>query len=100
MASPTKKRRPSDSDFAQVLYALGDPVRLEIVRQVARQGEVPCGGFGMDMPKSSLSHHFRVLREAGILGTRTEGTSILNFLLLEELEERFPGLLPGVLGNL
>jgi DNA-binding transcriptional ArsR family regulator len=100
MALRTKKKRPSDSDLARVLYALGDPIRLEIVRQVARQGEVPCGGFGMDMPKSSLSHHFRVLREAGIFGSRTEGTSIHNFLLSEELEKRFPGLLSGVLGNL
>jgi DNA-binding transcriptional ArsR family regulator len=100
MALRTKKKRPSDSDLARVLYALGDPIRLEIVRQVARQGEVPCGGFGMDMPKSSLSHHFRVLREAGILGSRTEGTSIHNFLLSEELEKRFPGLLSGVLDNL
>ena len=100
MALRTKKKRPSDSDLARVLYALGDPIRLEIVRQVARQGEVPCGGFGMDMPKSSLSHHFRVLREVGILGSRTEGTSIHNFLQSEELEKRFPGLLSGVLGNL
>ncbi len=100
MTSHTKKKKPSQDDFARLLYALGDPVRLEIVRQLAHRGEIPCGGFGMDMPKSSLSHHFRVLREAGILGARSEGTSILNFLLLEELEQRFPGLLPGVLGNL
>jgi DNA-binding transcriptional ArsR family regulator len=100
MALHTKKKHPSDSDLARVLYALGDPIRLDIVRQVANQGEVPCGGFGMDMPKSSLSNHLRVLREAGILGSRTEGTSIHNFLLSEELEKRFPGLLPGVLDNL
>lgn len=100
MASRTRKKRPSEADLARVLYALGDPVRLEIVRQLARHGEVPCSGFGMDMPKSSLSHHFRVLREAGILGSRPEGTSLLNFLQLKELEQRFPGLLPGILGNL
>jgi DNA-binding transcriptional ArsR family regulator len=100
MALRTKKKRPSDSDLARVLYALGDPIRLEIVRQISNQGEVLCGGFGMDMPKSSLSHHLRVLREAGILGSRTEGTSIHNFLLSGELEKRFPGVLSGVLDNL
>jgi DNA-binding transcriptional ArsR family regulator len=100
MRSLTKKKKPSHQDFARLLYALGDPVRLEIVRQLAHRGEIPCGGFGMDMPKSSLSHHFRVLREAGILGTRAKGTSILNFLRREELEQCFPGLLHGVLGNL
>jgi DNA-binding transcriptional ArsR family regulator len=87
-------------DLATLLYALGDPIRLEIVRQLALRGEVPCGGFGLDMPKSSLSHHFRVLREAGVLGSRAQGTSLLNFLLFDELEGRFPRLLPGVLDNL
>ncbi|MBI3408140.1 MAG: helix-turn-helix transcriptional regulator [Planctomycetes bacterium] len=99
MASRAKKR-DAGPELARVLYALGDPIRLEIVRQLARQGEIPCLGFGIDMPKSSLSHHFRVLREAGILGSRAEGTSIFNFLQVEELERRFPGLLPGILGNL
>lgn len=100
MPSSAKKKRTPGSDLAQVLYALGDPVRLEIVRQVAQQGEMPCGAFGLKMPKSSLSHHFGVLRDAGILGARSEGTSTLNFLRSKELEKRFPGLLAGVLGNL
>jgi DNA-binding transcriptional ArsR family regulator len=100
MPSREKKRKASEAELARVLYALSDPIRLEIVRQLARRGETPCGGFGLDMPKSSLSHHFRVLREAGILGMRSEGTSILNFLQIKECEQRFPGLLPGILGNL
>jgi len=96
--SPVKKSVMPD--LSRVLYALGDPVRLEMVRQLARRGEIQCSGFGLDMPKSSLSHHFRVLREAGILGSREAGASTFNFLLLEEMEKRFPGLLPGVLHNL
>ena len=95
-----KYRKPSEPKLAKVLCALGDPVRLDIVRKLARAGEIPCGGFGVDMPKSSLSHHFRVLREAGIIGSRPEGTSTYNFLLSKELEKRFPGLLPGILDNL
>lgn len=85
--------------LAKVLHALGDPVRLEIVRQLAQRECIPCGGFGFDMPKSSLSHHFRVLREAGIVGTRPEGTSTLNYLRSEDLERRYPGLLTGILNN-
>jgi DNA-binding transcriptional ArsR family regulator len=95
-----KKKKASEADLACVLQALGDPVRLSIVRQLARQGEIPCGGFGIDMPKSTLSHHFRVLRDAGILGSRSEGTTIRNFLRRDEMEHRFPGILSGVLRNL
>jgi DNA-binding transcriptional ArsR family regulator len=95
-----RKKKASEAGLACVLQALGDPVRLSIVRHLARQGEVPCGGFGIDMPKSTLSHHFRVLREAGIIGSRSEGTSIQNFLRLDEMERRFPGLLSSVLHNL
>jgi DNA-binding transcriptional ArsR family regulator len=47
-----------------VLYALSDEVRLGIVRQLAKKGEQSCGVFEVDRPKSSLSHHFRVLRES------------------------------------
>lgn len=100
MTPSTGKKKASARDLARVLHALSDPVRLDIVRQLADQGEIPCGGFGVEMPKSSLSHHFRVLREAGILGMRSEGTSILNYLLAEELERRFPGMLRGILSNL
>ena len=75
-----KRELGPKADLPRVLAALGDPVRLDIVRQLAERGEVPCGGFGIEMPKSTLSHHFRVLREAGVLGMRGEGTTVLNFL--------------------
>jgi DNA-binding transcriptional ArsR family regulator len=94
------KNEAPEPGLARVLQALGDPIRLELVRQLARRGEVPCGGFDLDMPKSSLSHHLRVLREAGILGTRAEGTCVMNFLCRDRLERRFPGLLEGILRNL
>lgn len=100
MPKSAKQKKAPGPELARVLYALSDPTRLEIVRQIAREGETPCGGFGMDMPKSSLSHHFRVLREAGVLGIRPAGASTLNFLLSEDLEQRFPGLLTGILNNL
>ena len=80
-----------------VLYALSDEIRLGIVRQLAARDEQACGVFEVDRPKSSLSHHFRVLRESGVVATRKEGKTLLNTLRSEDLEARFPGLLKAVL---
>ena len=80
-----------------VLYALSDEIRMGIVKQLAAKGEQACGVFEVDRPKSSLSHHFRVLRESGIVATRRDGKTLLNTLRREDLEARFPGLLKAVL---
>jgi DNA-binding transcriptional ArsR family regulator len=87
----------SSPELYDVLAALGDPVRLNIVRQLAERGEVACGGFGLDLAKSTLSHHFKVLRDAGLVGARAEGTSLMNYLERDAVERRFPGLLTSVL---
>ena len=88
---------PQQISLAAVLYALGDPVRLDIVRQLATKGELTCNAFDCEIAKSTLSHHFRVLREAGVVYSRKEGTQHLNSLRQEELDELFPGLLESVL---
>jgi DNA-binding transcriptional ArsR family regulator len=93
----TKQPLRSEIRLPAVLHALGDPIRLEIVRQIDAEGKRECGTFHLDMPKSSLSHHFRVLREAGVVGTRPNGTALLNWLRTEDLEALFPDLLPSVL---
>lgn len=81
-----------------VLYALSDPVRLAIVLCMAQSsGERPCGAFEPALPKSTLAHHFKVLRAAGLLATRAEGTQSLNSLRRGDLDARFPGLLDAVL---
>lgn len=80
-----------------VLYALSDPTRLEIVRQLAVEGEKPCCEFGFPISKSTLSHHFRVLRDAGIVYTRTAGTQSVNSIRREALDALFPGLLDTIL---
>ncbi len=90
---PAKK----ELQLTAVLYALSDEVRLGIVRQLAKKGEQPCGVFEVDKPKSSLSHHFRVLRESGVVATRKDGKLLLNTLRREDLEARFPGLLKAIL---
>ena len=81
-----------------LFHALSDPVRLAIVRQLALTGEASCTALSAGRPKSSMSHHFRVLREAGLVTTRSEGTTHVNALRRPELDERFPGLLDALLG--
>jgi len=88
----------NDLSLAGVLYALGDPVRLELVRQLAEKGELPCCAILSEpIAKSTLSHHFKVLRESGVIYSRKEGTQHMNSLRREDLDDRFPGLLTVVL---
>lgn len=93
-----KEPKKKELSLTAVLYALSDEARLGIVRQLAERGEQPCGVFEVDRPKSSLSHHFRVLRESGVVSTRRDGKLLLNTLRQEDLDARFPGLLKAVLG--
>ena len=79
------------------LHALSDPVRLEIVRQLDREGEASCAALDGGRPKSSMSHHFRVLRAAGLVHTRIAGVQHMNTLRRDEMDARFPGLLAAVL---
>lgn len=84
-------------ELPKVLHALSDPVRLDVVRQLASGSECRCGTMGAPVSKSTLSHHLRVLREAGVTHTRPDGTTRYVSLRREDLEERFPGLLDAVL---
>jgi DNA-binding transcriptional ArsR family regulator len=86
-----------DLDLATVLHALSDPVRLEIVAGLAEGEERACGSFDVGVTKSTCTHHFRVLREAGLIQQRQQGTARLNSLRREDLEARFPGLLGTIL---
>jgi DNA-binding transcriptional ArsR family regulator len=80
-----------------VLYALSDPIRLDLVAQLDRDGERCCGTFGVPIAKSTLSHHLKVLREAGVTRTRVEGTQRFVSLRRPDLDAVFPGLLDAVL---
>lgn len=86
-----------DLDLTTVLQALGDPVRLTILRVLADEGERACGSVELGVSKATRSHHFKVLREAGVTHTRAEGTHRHVSLRREDLERRFPGLLDAVL---
>jgi DNA-binding transcriptional ArsR family regulator len=85
-------------DLPTVLHALSDPQRLQIVRELSTDPEPrACGGFDVKVSKSTCTHHFRVLREAGVIEQRQLGTSRLNSLRRDDLDARFPGLLDAVL---
>jgi len=85
--------------ITEVLHALSDPVRLSVVTQLmaAPRNEIPCRDFDYPTAKSTFSHHIRVLREAGVIRVRQEGTRSLSSLRDAELEARFPGLLSAIL---
>ncbi len=89
--------RVEDVGIANVLHALSDPVRLEIVRVLASVGEMPCSSISATVSKSTMSHHFKVLREAGLTHTRADGTKRLMSLRSDEFERCYPGLLASIL---
>ncbi|WP_342437796.1 helix-turn-helix transcriptional regulator [Paenibacillus sp. FSL L8-0436] len=86
-----------DIQLASVLYALSDPLRLFVVSEIRKHGEQACNSFNVPIAKSTMSHHARTLREAGVVHTRAQGTQRLLSLRSDDLEERFPGLLDSIL---
>ena len=85
-------------DLVEVLQALGDPVRLQIVRLLAgADGPIACHEMGLPVAKSTGSHHLKVLREAGVITAEIDGTRKYHTLRRRDLEARFPGLLESVL---
>jgi len=90
-----------DITLAGVLGALSDPMRLEILKKLLASTDcslscsaaAPCP----DMAKSTLSHHFRVLREAGLIRTAKQGVENLNSVRWEDVNRRFPGLLKSIM---
>lgn len=79
-----------------VLGALSDPLRLTIVRKLLLESEQfdhSCGWFGFDRPKSSLTHHFKALREAGVTRQRQYGLERRSHVRIHDLNACFPGLL-------
>lgn len=89
-----------DVQLTEVLFALSDPARLEIVRELA-DGPLTmaeCGATNPDLPKSTKSHLMKVLREAGIVRNEPDGRRRTVSLRRDELDAVFPGLLDSVLG--
>ena len=87
--SPGLKKMP----LSFIFYALNDPVRLEIIRMLLIRKEVSCGECRSKVSKSTMSHHFKVLRESGLIQRREEGTLHYISIRRTEIESRLPGLL-------
>jgi predicted transcriptional regulator len=96
---PLKHPVPAEFVLERVFYALSDPIRLDIVRHLAGVAAASCGELDGGRPKSTVSHHFRVLREAGLVWTETSGPTHMNHLRRDELDGRFPGLMAAVLAQ-
>jgi DNA-binding transcriptional ArsR family regulator len=85
--------------MSSILSALGDPIRLQILKKLASGDELTCSCCDVNLQKSALSHHFKVLREAGLINVRIEGTQRFLSIRYEDLDARFPGLIGSVLKN-
>ncbi|MEE1752973.1 ArsR/SmtB family transcription factor [Streptomyces sp. SP18CS02] len=86
-----------DVSLQQVLEALVDPVRRGVVSQLANRGDdLSCGAFDVPVSRSTSTHHFNVLREAGVIRQYYVGTTKMNSLRSDEMEARFPGLLSAL----
>lgn len=104
MARMRPLTHPSIEDITVegILHALSDPVRAAIYAQLACANRAnSCTAFSQlhdrSIPKSTLSQHFRALREAGLIRSERRGVEMLNTTRSEEIEQRFPGLLPAIL---
>jgi DNA-binding transcriptional ArsR family regulator len=91
--------RRDELELAAVLHALSDPVRLRIVAGLAGGDGRSCGSFELPVTKSTCTHHFKVLREAGVIHQRPEGTARINTLRRGDLDARFPGLLDTIVAS-
>ncbi|MFD0775418.1 ArsR/SmtB family transcription factor [Streptomonospora algeriensis] len=81
----------------EVMAALSDPLRIGLVRVLADGAERGWGELRAPVAKSTLSHHLRILRDAGVTRTRQEGTRCFVTLRRQDLDERFPGLVGAML---
>ncbi|MCZ7461702.1 ArsR/SmtB family transcription factor [Streptomyces sp. WMMC940] len=99
-AGPRQLAHPTRDEIRLegVLQALSDPVRLRVVRELATaESELSCSYFDLPVTKSTSTHHFRVLRESGVIRQVYRGTAKMNGVRREDLDALFPGLLDGVL---
>ncbi|MCT1451888.1 helix-turn-helix domain-containing protein [Corynebacterium sp. p3-SID1145] len=99
--SPREYQHPKSDEItlAKVLAALSDPTRLEMIRRLADGQEHDSRGLADDLPRSTLTYHTRMLREAGVTWTRGEGRACLIQLRRDDLDQLFPGVLAAVISN-
>ncbi|MFE2923414.1 ArsR/SmtB family transcription factor [Streptomyces goshikiensis] len=101
MAAATELTHPAADriELVEVLAALGHPARMDIVRTLASAEAVYCGEVVPDLPRSSVTHHLKTLRESGVIRQEPQGRRTCLALRREDLQARFPGLLELVLAH-
>ena len=82
-----------DVPLPAVMQALSDPCRIAIVQELFKGRTLACNEVHLNISKATRSHHFEVLRAAGIIFTEMEGTKCMTSLRRDELNKYFPGLL-------
>ena len=88
----------ADFVFSRVLAAVADPVRLSILKQLANADDaLSCGAIELPVKASTATHHFTALRQAGVLHQYYVGTSRMNVLRVDDMEQAYPGFLPSVI---
>ena len=102
MSRPLTHPNIEDTTVAGILHALADPVRLTIVRELLRaEASLNCtqmtDRLELEMPKSTCSQHYRILRESGLIFSERKGVELTSRVRVHELETRFPGLLSTIL---
>jgi|SRR5690348_1063016 len=101
MSRPLAHPDAAAISVAGLLFALADPVRLAIVRELLKSpGGLNCtettSRLGLSMPKSTCSQHYRILRESGVIASERRGTELVSRVRAQLLAERFPGLLESI----
>lgn len=104
MARPLHHPAAEDIAIATVLYALSDPIRAAIVRELNTMPQgMNCTDMnqrlGLKLPKSTCSQHYRILREAGVILCERRGIELFSKVRTQELSARFPGLLRSILAG-
>jgi DNA-binding transcriptional ArsR family regulator len=90
---------PADIRLEKVLHACSDPIRLRIIQALASDTVPSCGEIGLACSRSTATHHFRVLRDAGVITQHYQGTAKVNALRRTDLDALFPGLLNALLAS-
>ena len=96
MARPFTHPATTDIALDNVLHALSNPVRRDIVRKLMASDSMSCIGACARHPPSTVSFHHKILRDAGLIRSEKKGVEVINTLRRTDIDERFPGLLDAV----
>lgn len=99
MPRPFYHPAAKDITLDGVLHALSDPIRRNIVNTLAGCEGLSCSKTCDVLPPSTLSFHYKVLRESGLVRSQKKGVEVINILRKAEIDKRFPGLLKSVLSH-